>query len=100
MLFFYTQNCMASEIIKKTIDGIRYGIWQGLSTEKDYAYVTSPESGHYTGEINIPSFIYYEGKEYCVKEIGYHSFYFSSVSKVTLPNSIKEIGLQAFAQCI
>ena len=99
MLFFYTQNCMASEIIKKTIDGIRYGIWQGLSTEKDYAYVTSPESGHYTGEINIPSFIYYEGKEYCVKEIGYHSFYFSSVSKVTLPNSIKEIGLQAFAQC-
>lgn len=99
MLFFYTQNCMASEIIKKTIDGIRYGIWQGLSTEKDYAYVTSPESGRYTGEINIPSFIYYEGKEYCVKEIGYLSFYFSTVSKVTIPNSIKEIGIQAFAQC-
>ena len=100
LLFFYTQNCMASEIIKKTIDGISYGIWQGLSTEEDYAYVTSPEKGSsYSGEITIPEFIYYKGKKYTVKEIGYLSFYYARVSKLTLPNTIREIDSQAFLAC-
>lgn len=98
MLLCYAQTNTASELLtKKTVDGICYNIWTG-STD-DYAYVTSPESGRYTGEITIPSYISYEGKKYSVREIGYLAFYMATVTKITLPNSIKEIDTNAFLGC-
>lgn len=96
----YTQNNVASELItNKMINGICYNIWTNLTSESDYAYVTCPQNGDYTGEITIPDYIYYGGKKYPVTKIGYLAFCYDKVTKVTIPNSIKEIETNAFLNC-
>ena len=85
----YTQNNVASELItNKMINGICYNIWTNLTSESDYAYVTSPQNGDYTGEITIPDYIYYGGKKYPVTKIGYLAFCYDKVTKVSHPYKI------------
>ncbi len=76
------------------IGGIYYD-FPGNST----AIVTSG-SPEYTGSVNIPSSVTYNGKTYSVTIIG--NFAFSSCSgltSVTIPNSVTSIGYQAFSGC-
>lgn len=54
----------------------------------------SPSS--YTGEITIPASITVDSKTYSVIGVGAGAFESSTVTKVTLPNSIKYIGSSAF----
>ena len=78
------------------IDGICYN----LSSESKTAEVTSGEE-KYSGEVVIPSSITSEGKEYTVSSIGESTFYgCSSLTSVTIPNSVTSIGYRAFAPCI
>lgn len=54
-------------------------------------------SGGYSGEINIPSSVTYQGTIYSVTNIGYHAFYRQhALTKVTIPNSVVKINTSAF----
>lgn len=78
------------------------GIYYKKSSEGKTAAVVKKESGlnsGYTGEINIPSSVTYNDVTYTVKYIYYNAFYNSSITKINLPNTIREILGTAFKGC-
>ena len=76
------------------VDGIYYDISENNAT------VT--EGGvKYSGDIVIPESITYNNSKYSVTSIGKSAFYIcSSLTSVTIPNSVTSIGDWAFAECI
>ena len=57
-------------------------------------------SGSYSGYVNIPSTVYYNGTTYSVTRIGYHAFYgCSGLTSITIANSVTYIGEFAFDGC-
>ena len=51
----------------------------------------------YSGEVNIPEFVTYEGNTYKVTSIGESAFWgCSGLTSVTIPNSVTSIGERAF----
>ncbi len=56
------------------------------------------ESG-YAGDVVLPASVTYGGKTYSVTEIGRWAFQESTVTSVTIPESMKEIGEEAFMDC-
>ena len=80
---------------KAKVDGMNYFLdatKQTARTDEDYQVV-------YTGDIVIPEKITYEGVEYTVTEIGSHTFAESTITSITIPNTIKKIGMFAFEKC-
>lgn len=68
--------------------------------KSDFAIVTNGDN-KYEGNINIPDSIEYEGHEYEVRSIGDFAFKnCSQLKSVTIPNSVTNIGEQAFSICI
>lgn len=62
--------------------------------------VTSPEEGHYSGEITIPEEITYKNKVYPVTTIGAYAFCNdANVTEVIIPNSVTKIRIDAFLGC-
>lgn len=60
----------------------------------------STTSAKYTGSINIPSHVSYNGRSLSVTTISYAAFYYcTSLTSITLPNSINYIGKYAFSNC-
>ena len=58
-------------------------------------------NGSYSGTIEIPSKVTYEGEEYTVTKIGDDAFNCSSkLTSVTIPNGVTSIGNRAFRYCI
>ena len=83
------------------IDGVYYNLYQSSSiavvtNEKDYVI---NGSDIYSGTIEIPETIQFNGKMYKVTEIGKYAFFGSKISSVSLPNSITTIGDRAFFGC-
>lgn len=77
-----------------TVDGIKYTVYE------EYAETKAGTSSAYgnpglTGDITIQSEV--QGKP--VTKIGDWSFTSTSITSVTMPDSIKEIGRQAFKSC-
>lgn len=71
-----------------------------ISSYSNEASVCSPDEGGYSGDIAIPSSITFDGKEYPVTGISSYAFcYEHSVTSVDIPNSVKEIGTNAFLDC-
>lgn len=71
-----------------------------ISSYTNEASVCSPGEGEYSGDIVIPSSITYGGKEYPVTGIFSYAFcYEDLVTSVSIPNSIKKIGTNAFLGC-
>ncbi len=61
---------------------------------------TSYSSALYSGSVNIPETVTYNGITYSVPEIGEYAFYrCSGLTSVTIPNSVTEIGYYAFRNC-
>lgn len=76
-------------------DGLRFS----LDDTNKYAQVEAPESGNYSGVINIPSVVSYGGEDYTVKYIGSSAFKESAVTKVTVPSSVTNILGSVFEGC-
>ena len=85
-------------------EGIYYNITSSTepyTVEVTYKNATIPfnDSTTYAGDIIIPSSVTYEGNTYAVTAIGNDAFSSSSLSNVTIPNTIDSIGSNAFSWC-
>ena len=57
-------------------------------------------SNSYSGNVKIPSSVTYEGESYTITRIENNAFYkCTSLESITIPKTIKEIGLMAFEGC-
>ena len=78
------------------IDGIYYNFSYDEATVTYLKY----DYNSYSGFVVIPSTIIYNGKTYTVASISDYAFYDCVfLTSVTIPNSVKSIGRQAFGGC-
>ncbi|MBO4810559.1 MAG: leucine-rich repeat domain-containing protein [Prevotella sp.] len=78
------------------------GIWYHFNTKINRAAVENPStfnSMNYTGDIIIPSTIEYEGVVCSVEAISSQTFRNSTITSISIPNTISSIGYGAFANC-
>ena len=85
------------------VDGIYYNIIseESLTVEVTFkGYSRDDYVGEYSGSINLPAMISYEGVSYNVIHIGNDAFYgCGSLLSVTIPESVTSIGISAFSSC-
>lgn len=81
------------------VDGICYNITGETTVQVTYRY--QEDTGlDYIGDIVIPSNVDYNGKTYTVTEIRKSTFYNNrQLTSVSIPNTVKTIGSQAFIFC-
>lgn len=76
------------------VDGVYYNCNQSAQTATVTGY------NKYSGVVNIPSKVEYEGVVYTVISIGDFAFYgCSSLTSITIPESVTTIGMSAFEDC-
>ena len=75
-----------------TIDGINYELTPATH-EAEVIW------GEYSGDINIPASVTYEGEPYAVTSIHEWAFYSSGITSVTLPEGLTTIGNGVFNGC-
>lgn len=76
------------------------GLWFELSLNSRTAEVMiTQDSSRYTGNINIPAKIEYEGLYYDVVGIGQEAFDVSGIIEILIPNTVKNIKDFAFRSC-
>jgi len=102
-LLVFLSTCISLSIFANgiEIDGIYYLLDHSTYTASvTYPNETTPSwrdnISTYSGSINIPSSITYEGETYVVTSIGNNAFIGSILSAITLPNTIISIGSSAF----
>lgn len=87
-----------------SVNGIYYSYISGNSLEVRVTYKgkTSYEySNEYSGNIVIPKEVFHNNRTFKVVSIGLEAFYFcSELTSITIPNSIRGIGKDAFYGCI
>ena len=81
-----------------------YYSWTNNKTELAVSFRGSSYSDYtneYSGIVNIPETVVYNGVTYSVTSIGSEAFYeCTDVTSVAIPNSVTSIGNQAFRACI
>ena len=78
------------------VDAIRYNILSAT----DLTVEVTASNTEYSGDIVIPATVAHEGNTYSVTSIGYRAFHdCENIKAVQIPQSVKSIGLQAFAFC-
>ena len=80
------------------------GIWYDFNSSTKTASVTYrggnySYSNEYSGSVIIPETVSYNGTIYSVTSIGESAFRGSSLTSVTIPNSVTSIGNNAFGEC-
>lgn len=84
--------------LSANIDGIYYRLYGNSNTAMVTYGSTNVDS--YSGDVIIPSTVIYEGDIYMVTSIGELAFCdCSSLTSITIPNSITSIGFRAFRHC-
>ena len=82
------------------VDGIYYLINGNHATVTFRGNSAFAYSNEYTGDVNIPPTVSYNGTTYPVTEIGDHAFSnCTGLTSVTIPNSVTTIGEYAFSNC-
>ena len=85
------------------VDGIYYNITDATAKTVAVTYKGNDYysySNEYSGTVNIPATVTYNGKTYSVTTIGNCAFYgCSSLASITIPNSVTTIGDNAFWDC-
>ena len=83
------------------VDGIFYTIYGSGATVTHRGTASSLNNNDYPGDVNIPPTVTYNGKTYSVNAISHSAFYgCSSMTSITIPNSISSIGYyQTFQGC-
>lgn len=101
LILLLTALCCAASIFAATITTEIDGIYYSLNDATMKATVNSKpsESPAYSGVITIPSQVMYEGDTYTVYSIGFNAFGNTSVTAITLPETITSIGDYAFWKC-
>lgn len=89
-----TTNALA-DVWCTTDDGLKYTI----DLANIAATLTNNSDNAYTGDIVIPAKVTYNGKNYPVKALSEKCFYQSTITSVSIPNSVEEIGNYCFSGC-
>ena len=84
-------NAQADEIITK--DNIKYTL---NATDKT-ASVTGEEDAY--GKVEIPESVSYGGFDYYVTSLGASCFFASTITSITIPDSVTSIGANCFDRC-
>lgn len=81
--------------------GFYYNILDADAKTVEVTFPSSdtPSEKRYSGEIIIPAETSYNNEKYNVTQIGWASFRGSSITKVTIPSTIKSIKGNAFSWC-
>ncbi len=99
---FFTFFLLLTNLMASAYDCQVDGIYYNLDSSSKTATVTyqSPSNGGYSGRVNIPSSVSYDGTSYSVTSIGGSAFsYCYGLTSITIPNSVTSIGSNAFYSC-
>ena len=84
-------------------DGLRYYIVTSanidVSESESVAVIYPVYPDVYSGDIVIPEHVNYNGKTYAVVKIWDNAFCESEITSVEIPNTVQQIGDQAFSYC-
>ena len=102
--FIFLLTIFMSMVVIKAFayDAVIGGIYYNLDSSKGTAEVTyrNNSGNNYSGAVVIPETIVYSGDTYCVTLIGERAFcYCSSLTAITIPNSVNYIRAYAFFGC-
>ncbi|MBO7141221.1 MAG: leucine-rich repeat protein [Prevotella sp.] len=82
------------------INGIYYNLYPDEAEVTNSQGGSKKGGGSYSGNVAIPSTVYYGGTRFSVTSIGEYAFYnCSDQTSVTIPNSVKSIKHAAFYEC-
>ena len=87
-----------TEFLEFVVDGIKYKMTAEDKVSVIYPTAEKPGSSNpnpYTGDINIPAQVTYEGVTYSVTGIGNYAFRSSTITSITLPEGLVSIGKEA-----
>lgn len=106
-IYFLLIALLCSATMAFAYDAEIDGIYYDFDHENKTATVTNDEdswggngAGYIQSEIVIPEKVTYNGEEYIVTSIGSYAFHYcSSLTSITIPNSVTSIGESAFSYC-
>jgi hypothetical protein len=92
--------CLAMALPANAYDFERFGIYYQISSGTNVTVVNNGEFNSYSGNIEIPETVTYQGTTYTVTTIGYQSFKdCANLTNIKLPESIEYIMNEAFMNC-